>query len=142
MKLTEDKSLCQRNQKIIVSKDQRSTVQHRATNPQGMFDVRHYKLDGDIIKYQKCCDFLLVNDTRKKAYFIELKGGNIDEAISQLEEGVKIFKDELVNYTVFYRIVCSKAKTHNIKGNIYRKFAEKKGTYLKCKENRLDEVLD
>ncbi len=142
MKLTKDKSLCQRNQKIIVSKDQRSPVQHRATNPQGMFDVRHYKLDGDIIKYQKCCDFLLVNDTRKKAYFIELKGGNIDEAISQLEEGVKIFKDELVNYTVFYRIVCSKAKTHNIKGNIYRKFAEKKGTYLKCKENRLDEVLD
>ena len=30
-----------------------------------------------MIKQTTCCDFLLVNDTQQKAYFIELKGGNI-----------------------------------------------------------------
>ena len=142
MFLTPEKTLCGKNQSIIVSKDKGNQVQHRAINPEKIYDVRHYKLDGDLVKQEKCCDFLLINDTRRKAYLIELKGGNIDEAVSQLEAGEKKCRNELQGYTFLYRIVCSKAKTHNIRSPKYRKFKEKCGSKLKSKEIVLEEMLD
>ncbi len=89
-----------------------------------------------------CCDYLLVNDSRKKAYLIELKGGKIDQAIKQLEAGEQKCKAELRGYTFLYRIVCSKAKTHKIQSNTIRKFKEKCGTRLVIKERSLSEILD
>lgn len=142
MLLTLEKSLCEKNQAIVVSRDRGNSRQHRATNPNRIFDLRHYKLDGDLVKQEKCCDFLLINDSRQKAYLIELKGGNIDEAVAQLEAGEGKCKDELKGYSFFYRIVCSQAKTHNIKNLKYRKFKEKCGPKLKTKENVLEETLE
>lgn len=142
MLLTPEISLCEKNQAIVVSRDKGAQREHRANNPQRKFDLRHYKLDGVLIKRKTCCDFLLINDSRKKAYFIELKGGNIDEAVNQLEAGERECKAELEGYSFFYRIVCSKAKTHKIQNTRFRKFREKCGTRLKMKENRFDETLD
>lgn len=142
MLLSPEKSICERNQKIIVSRDRGSRVEHRATNQDGVFDVRHYRLDGELIHQEKCCDYLLINDTSKKAYFIELKGGNVDEAVVQLEAAAEKCKGELKGYSFWYRIVCSKAKTHKIKSNKYRKFMEKCGKRLKCQEGTMNEVLN
>lgn len=141
MLLAPEKSLCEKNQSIIVSKDKGNQVQHRGINPAKAYEVRHYRLDGDLVKQEKCCDYLLVNDTRKTAYLIELKGGNVDEAVSQLEAGEGKCRSELRGYTFLYRIVCSKAKTHNIRGTKFRKFKEACGTRLKCKEAFLEETL-
>ena len=142
MLLTPEKSLCEKNQATVVSRDKGNQREHRASNPQRKFDLRHYKLDGDLFKQTKCCDFLLVNDSRYKAYLIELKGGNIDVAVEQLEAGEQKCKDELKGYTFFYRIVCSKARTHKMQSLKLRKFKEKCGTRLKIKENVLTETLD
>ena len=109
MLLTPDKSLCEKRQAIVVSRDKGEQREHRANNPQRQFDLRHYKLDGALIQQATCCDYLLVNDSRKKAYLIELKGGKIDQAIKQLEAGEQKCKAELKGYTFLYRIVCSKA---------------------------------
>lgn len=141
MFLTPEKSLCERNQAIVVSKDSGNQRKHRAINPEKRFDLRHYKLDGDLVQQTKCCDYLLVNDTLRKAYLIELKGGNIDEATAQLEAGEQKCKAELKDYIFFYRIVCSKAKTHKIQNVKFRKFKEKYGSRLDMKENVLEETL-
>lgn len=142
MLLTPENSLCERNQTIVVSKDRGAQREHRANNPQKKFDLRHYKLDGVLIKQTTCCDYLLINDSRKKAYLIELKGGNIDDAVDQLEAGEQKCKAELEGYLFFYRIVCSKAKTHKIQKTKFRRFKEKCGVRLKMKENCLSETLD
>ena len=81
MLLTPEKSLCEKNQAIVVSRDKGTRREHRAANPQRQFELRHYKLDGELVRQQTCCDFLLINDSGKKAYFIELKGENIDKAV-------------------------------------------------------------
>lgn len=81
MLLTEERSLCEKNQSIVVSRDRGTAREHRAVNPDRRYSLRHYKMDGDLIKQEKCCDYLLVNDSSKKAYFIELKGRNIDDAV-------------------------------------------------------------
>ncbi len=103
MLLTQDKSLCESRQKIIVSRDAGTQRKHRANNPQQKYNVRHYKLDGNIISQRTCCDFLLINDSLKNAYFIELKGGNIDEAVPQLEAGYQLFRSELTGYKFYFR---------------------------------------
>ena len=84
MMLTDEKSLCKRHQKIIVSRDKGNKREHRTINRDGIYKVRQYKLDGDIFNNVKCCDYLILNDTEgnEKAIYIELKGGNVDEAIS------------------------------------------------------------
>ena len=142
MLLTPEKSMCERNQAIVVSRDQGNQREHRATNPQKIFNLRHYKLDGEIFNQTKCCDFLLVNDSTNKAYLIELKGGNIDDAVEQLEAGEQKCKSELGGYAFLYRIVCSKAKTHKIQSVKFRKFQEKCGKRLMMKENVLPETLE
>lgn len=142
MLLTQEKSLCDKKQAIVVSRDERQSREHRATNPKRAFDLRHYKLDGDFVKNETSCDYLLLNDSSKKAYFIELKGENIDEAVDQLEASEKKFAPELGGYKFFYRIVCSKALTHKIHKPKYLKFKEKCGSSLRTKERILEETLD
>lgn len=141
MLLTTDKSLCEEHQKVIVSKDKGTARMHRAVNQEGKYAVRQYQLDGDVIRQQKCCDFLVVNDSLKNAYFIELKGGNIDEAIPQLERGAALCKAELREYAFYYRIVSSKVRTHDIKKNSFRKFKDKYGSRLEYKTGTMEEVL-
>lgn len=65
MPLAGAESLCQKNQKEIVSRDKRGKPEHRASN-KGLNDVYHYKLDGELIKQQTCCDFLLMKIAEKK----------------------------------------------------------------------------
>ena len=133
MLLQNEKSRCKKDQKIIVSRDERVKREHRATNSHGKYEVRQYKLDGELVKNKKCCDFLLLNDSLKKAYFIELKGSNIDEAIPQLESAEVMFRAELSGYIILYRIVCSKVRAHKVNSNNFRKFRAKVGNALEYK---------
>lgn len=141
MYLTAEKSLCKKRQAKVVSKDKKQTRIHRAINPGKKFELRHYRLDGEIVENETCCDFLLINDSTQKAYFIELKGKNIDQAISQLEAGKKKFESELHGYSFYFRIVCSKAPTHKVRSTEFRKFQEKYGIRLQMKERELEEIL-
>ena len=142
MLLTPDKSVCERRQKIIVSKDQREQRQHRAENPDQKYEVRHYRLDGDLVSQTTCCDFLLINDTTKKAYFIELKGRHLDDAVPQLEEGFKLFRTELEGCSFYFRIVASKVRTHAVNSPGFRKFKDKWGSRLKYNSRTLKDTLE
>ena len=68
---------------------------HIANNPAGQYEVRQYRLDGNIVKNMMCCDYLLLNDSYMNAYYIELKGSDIAHAVEQLEAGLRIFKESL-----------------------------------------------
>lgn len=142
MLLIPEKSKCEKYQERVVSRDKGNKREHIAVNPQKKYELRKYQLDGDIVKQTKCCDFLLLNDTLAKAYFIELKGKNIDDAIEQLEAGEKLCKNDLQGYKFYYRIICSKIKTHKIQGSKFRKFKEKHMNNLILKENKYEEKLE
>lgn len=141
MLLPTEKTLCEPRQKIIVSKDSGTSRIHRAINPEQKYQVRQYQLDRKIVKHQTCCDYLVLNDSLKKAYFIELKGGNVDEAVPQLEAGSSLFKQELSDYIFYFRIVASKVRTHDIQKNSFRKFKDKCGSRLIYKTECLEETL-
>lgn len=140
MILSSARSRCQKNQKIIRSSENGRT--HIAVNPDGKFDVRHYRLDGELIQNQLCCDFLLVNDTRKKAYYIELKGQNIQKAVEQVLAAERLCADDLKGYLSHYRIIPSKAKTQELHSTVYRRLLSKVGSRLICKSVQLTETLN
>lgn len=66
-----------------------------------------------------------MNDDTKKAFFIELKGRNITEAIPQFEGAVAKLKSEISDYSLFFRIIASKSKTHEIRDSKVLKFKKK-----------------
>lgn len=81
---------------------------HRAVNDDKDY-VNHIRIDGKVIprdcRDTKRIDFLLLNETKKTAYFIELKGSHIKDAFEQLEVTDKCLKHILKEYAVRWRII-------------------------------------
>ena len=76
----------------------------------------------------KSCDYLVLNDGSKKAFFIELKSLNVSEAIPQFEGTIKKLSSELLNYSFKFRIISSKCKTHEIMDSKITTFKKKYGS--------------
>ena len=79
-------------------------------------NIRQFKVDGDVIPLnctEERCDYLLLNDTDKRAYYIELKGSDIDKAIRQIENSIKLLHSGIMQYTVYQRIIY-RSHTHDI----------------------------
>lgn len=121
MPLTGFNSLCESRQKIIVSKDGGSQRKHTAENI-NRAEVTHYRIDGVVLTEGKKCDFLLLNETTSAAYLIELKGRDLTDAASQLESTEAALKNQLKNYILYFRIVSSKSRTHEIESAKFKKF--------------------
>ena len=102
-------------------------------------------MDGDIIAGNDAerCDFLLLNDYKRVAYLIELKGSDIEHALSQLESTATILRDDLKDYRIRYRLVFSKSRTHDIDSLRFRKFRKKHKApgEFRYKENELEEDI-
>ena len=77
--------------------------------------VRHFKVDGEIFTgtVETRCDYLLLNDDTKTAYYIELKGSDLSKAIQQIENTIKLLSPSLPGYAVLRRIVYHTG-SHNV----------------------------
>ena len=123
------KSQCQERQKIIVSRDRKSGNQseHKADNKK-KDRGRHYCMDDDNIIENSVqrCDYLLLNDDKKRAYFIELKGKAIEHAKCQIESAERLVAEDIEGYTRFYRIVY-RARTQNVRSSDINTWIERCG---------------
>ena len=98
-------SQCRKQQSKIVSQD-RGTVKHIALNTTGDKVAQYHIDDSKILgNNNSCCDYLVFNDGKKRAYFIELKGRDICKAKSQVLDAEHLFVSDLIGYTRFYRII-------------------------------------
>lgn len=71
-------------------------------------DVRQFRVDGEV--YSKTdsasrCDYLLLNDSKADAYFIELKGSDLKKAIQQIDSTIADILPSIHNYTVYPRVI-------------------------------------
>ncbi len=125
------------HKKLIVSSE--NGRRHIAENPSGNYEVRHYHLDGEILHNTLCCDYLLINDSRLKAYYIELKGSDLAHAVDQVIAGERQCKDSLQGYESYYRIITSKTRTQELYSMNFRRFERRVGPdriIVKTKELR------
>ena len=124
MPLAGFESLCNERAAQIVSRDRKNPQYHKGINAEKSY-VTHYQIDGVVIKNGNRCDFLLMNEDKLTAYLIELKGSDLVKAAEQLEATETALKKELKNYSLRYRIIANKSKTHEITSSAYRKYQMK-----------------
>lgn len=119
-----EKSLCGLKDRIIVCRENQS--EYRAENA-ALDNVYKFKIDGDILSASASglrCDYLVENETKRHAYFIELKDSGITHAIAQIEATINKYKEKLSFYEIKPRIVY-KNNTHDIKNSKARQFKSK-----------------
>lgn len=109
-------------------------------NPNGSY-VTHYQIDGIVIKNGNKCDFLLINETAKIAYLIEVKGSDLSWAAKQLFETERVLSKQLSSYSLRYRIVASKCKTQEIHTTEFNKFRLLWKKNLKYSTNQIIESI-
>ena len=87
--------------------------------------VRQIKIDGDVLKRNDTSDirvdYLVLNESKKMAYLIELKGRNIKHAFEQLENTDLKLQAALNNCQVYWRVVYS-SRTLNVRSNKIKKY--------------------
>lgn len=64
----------------------------------------------------------MMNEEKRTAYLIELKGSDLVKAAGQLESTEKALRQELSGYSLQYRIVANKCKTQEIYSSAYRRY--------------------
>jgi rRNA maturation protein Rpf1 len=138
--LSRFKSLCQKTAKTIVSQDSGTSCIHIANNIERSF-VTHYKIDGEVITEGMRCDFLLINEDKRIAYLIELKGRDLTKAAKQLLKTEETLKYQLQSYSLRYRIIASKCHTQEIRSSSFNKFRIQKGEFLRFGTNEMEENI-
>lgn len=127
-KLAKFQSLCSERQSKIVSQDResRNTCKHVAVN-KDCSHVAQYQLDGQVFTgHEQRCDFLVMNQDKKSAYLIELKGSNVLHAMAQVLSSERLLKEDLADYDVFYRIVY-RTRTQEVRQSRIIRWREKLG---------------
>jgi len=80
------------------------------------------KVDGCMNINNKKCDYLLIDDTCRIAYFIELKGSDINQAIDQIENTICHIENKLKNYEIRIRIILSRTNITALESSKVKKF--------------------
>ena len=105
-----------------------------------------YQLDGQVFTgHEQRCDFLVMNQDKKSAYLIELKGSNVLHAMDQVLSAENLLKEDLVGYSVFYRIIY-RSRTQEVRKSRIIRWKEKEGKrngipVVILKEKQLEELI-
>lgn len=95
-------------------------------------EIRQFKIDGEVIAKNADtvrCDYLLLNDEAKRAYYIELKGSDLEKAIQQIDATVRMLQDSLTGYATYRRIIYFSGTT-DIKGSAVQRWKAKHPTAI------------
>ncbi len=86
-----------------------------------------------------------MNQDKKSAYLIELKGSNVLHAMDQVLSAENLLKEDLVGYSVFYRIIY-RSRTQEVRKSRIIRWKEKEGKrngipVVILKEKQLEELI-
>ena len=131
------------NRKIVSIKD-KGDRKYKYENISSNY-LAKYKVENGLIfdNNNKKCDYLLLNCNHKKAYFIELKGSKLIDAIEQISRTIDELKTKLPDFSIFARIVITRFNTIELRNTsqykeLLRKVNKNKDGII-IKENILDE---
>ena len=113
----ECRCFCDRRSKIIIQENKSKYI---AKNNDTAL-VEQYKVDGCLITKGIRCDYLLINSSKLKSYFIELKGSDINHAVDQIDQSIKTLGTKIVDYSINGRIVLTKAYAPALNTNKFKK---------------------
>lgn len=105
--------------------------------------VRQFKVDGEVFTAQSTesrCDYLLLNDTETKSYYIELKGSDLPKAIEQIENTIRLLSPSIRNYKIFRRIVY-RTGSHKVQESTVLRWRKKHKEGVIIQSRQIKEVI-
>ncbi len=103
------------NRKTVTCTDKRSSTSYLYSN-KSLDELSNFRVDRCLINdNQNKCDFLLLNFTKKKSFFIELKGSDLIKAVDQINRSIDILHADFPNFSVNARIVLTRVNTTDLK---------------------------
>ncbi|HLC15477.1 MAG TPA: hypothetical protein VJL89_04545 [Thermodesulfovibrionia bacterium] len=133
------------NNKIVVAQDEKNPkCEYRLINNSAK-RVCKVTVDGCYITEGKRCDFLLIDCDSKVAFFIELKGRHLLEAVEQIYETINRFWQQMNGVIINGRIVLTKVTVPNLRNNpnilrLEKKLKSVNGT-LEYKTIKMNEII-
>ena len=139
------------NRKTIVVKDSGNKQEYRITNKNGK-EICKIKVDGCLIKNGERCDYLILACEDKSAFFVELKGHDLQKALSQIDSSITKVKNEIQEFKefkIYARIVLNRNPTPDINSSIEIKLKKRlkqqngkdSGDLIKYKSQVLEESM-
>ncbi|OXB93121.1 hypothetical protein [Parageobacillus galactosidasius] len=104
--------------------------------------VALYRVDGCILTEGIKCDFLFLINEDKRAFFIELKGSDLEKAVQQISKTIEQLQPYLREYVLEGRIITTRVRTPALKSTYIirlQKILRKTGGTLNIKA-KSDEV--
>lgn len=104
--------------------------------------VALYRVDGCILTEGIKCDFLFLINEDKRAFFIELKGSDLEKAVQQISKTIEQLQPYLPEYILEGRIITTRVRTPALKSTYIirlQKILRKTGGTLNIKA-KSDEV--
>ena len=142
---SECKEFCD-TRKTIVVKDSGNKQEYRVTNDNGK-EICKIKVDGCLIKEGERCDYLILSCEDKSAFFVELKGHDLQKALSQIDSSINQLMTEIKEFKIYARIVLNRNPTPDINSSIEIKLKKRlkqqngkdSGDLIKYKSQVLEE---
>ncbi|MEK5325846.1 hypothetical protein [Aeribacillus sp. FSL M8-0254] len=94
--------------------------------------VALYRVDGCILTEGIKCDFLFLINEDKRAFFIELKGSDLEKAVQQISKTIEQLHPYLPEYILEGRIITTRVRTPALNLRIsldYKKYCEKQAEH-------------
>lgn len=91
-------------------------------------------------KHEKC-DYLVVVNEIKDAYFVECKGSDLLKAVSQLDSSINVLKNKLPGFVLKGRIISTRIYTPDLRMQAYKRLREKLKGQLETKNKVFIELI-
>lgn len=108
------------DRKAISVSDKKSATKYMLDNNSRLHHSL-YRVDGALITDGNKCDYLLINCENKRAYFIEIKGSDLNHAIDQIDAALTTLRKSIPNHTVYARIALTRVNGSDLKSIKYKK---------------------
>jgi hypothetical protein len=103
--------------RTVVVRDTRNPQEYRVTNSSSK-ELCKIRVDGCLIKAGKKCDYLILSCEDKLAFFVELKGQDLIEALGQIDASITRLIPKMPDFKFYARIVLNKNPTPDINSSV------------------------
>lgn len=102
------------SQNVPTAKERREKSEYRVKNPDRKYIVK-LLVDNCLIKGEENkCDYLYIDCNDKTIYLVELKGGDLSHAITQIESTINLLNGFLINFKIVARIVLTRSSSPRV----------------------------
>lgn len=129
------------NKKIIVAKGPKT--EYRIINENEKV-INKYIVDDCLLKTkqrEEKCDYLILINQIKDAYFVECKGSDVIKAVSQLESSIDSLNNKIAGYVLKGRIISTRVYSPDLRMQAYKRLREKLKGHLETRNVVFIEII-